>query len=139
MASPSNATPSAVAPSGNPLASESAQSPENSSNAGPQLKPKDGAPGPQGGSTNTAMLSGRIAARVVNSKRPEVEAFLLGFKLCWDSICTILPPNAESDNRLFQIAAQAALDLYPDYDPPPPPVKRTEDGRRSDGIEMENS
>jgi hypothetical protein len=66
--------------------------------------------------------------------RAEFEAFLYGFSLAIVGIKTVSP--SFDDRRAFDIAVEAATELYPPFDPPTEPVKCRGDGRRVDGIEM---
>ena len=38
--------------------------------------------------------------------------------------------------EIWKSAKEFAMELYPPFEPPPPPVKCRGDGRRADGIEM---
>jgi hypothetical protein len=66
--------------------------------------------------------------------RSEYEAFLIGFALAVVGIKRAFP-NFDA-TEILKTAKEAATELYPQFDPLPPPVKSLGDGRRADGIEM---
>jgi hypothetical protein len=66
--------------------------------------------------------------------RAEFEAFLTGFALAVFGIKRAFP-NFDA-TEIWNSANDAATELYPPFDPLPPPVKRSDDGNRKDGIEM---
>ena len=66
--------------------------------------------------------------------RSETEAFLAGFELAMIGIKKAFP--AFKTEEIWKSAKEFAMELYPPFEPPPPPVKCRGDGRRADGIEM---
>jgi hypothetical protein len=66
--------------------------------------------------------------------RSEYEAFLTGFALALVGIKCAYP--SFDDRAAFDIAVEAATELYPPFDPFTEAVKCRGDGRRADGIEM---
>ena len=66
--------------------------------------------------------------------RAEFEAFLTGVSFVLEGIKRAFPQFEA--NKIWQPAIEAAIALYPPFDPPPTPVKATGDGIRADGLVM---
>jgi hypothetical protein len=128
---------------GNPLASESGQNVLNSLTSGTEPRPKDGDASLQEQQIKKGIRNGLIDARAaafklppVNpNRRPEVAAFIEGYCLCFKGIIEMFDPDERV--ALLRKVGELALELYPNHEPSPEPQKRTEDGRRRDGINME--
>ena len=66
--------------------------------------------------------------------RSEYEAFLSGFALALYGIKRTFPGFDTSG--IEKSAIEAATELYPPFDPLPPPAKRSDDVNRRDGVIM---
>jgi hypothetical protein len=143
-ASSSPATPPDAPKSGIPLTSESGQRGLNSSTIGVEQRPKDGDVSLQEQQIREGIKNGLIDAPGVafrlpgiSKHRPEYHAYLDGFNNCLRGVARALNWDASAYEDIRYVAQLTAKELYPDYDPTPEPMKRTEDGRRRDGIKME--
>lgn len=61
--------------------------------------------------------------KVDPNARPEVEAFLHGFRLAMKAFDLFVLVKQEEDNHLYNLAKEVAETLYPPFDPPTEPVK----------------
>jgi len=73
----------------------------------------------------------------VNAQREEAVAFVRGYLAALSAVDSALNSEMGKDPVVIGQAVAFAEELYPPYPPPPAPTKRTEDGRRLDGIVME--